>query len=171
MAGTDHRLVEYIYQDQWIPFHVCAFRLLNVHTTVRIPAAAAGIRELLQAAFCVKIPYQKGFDSICGKSAEGETLTGKNILAEGMVETKIQYVSTRENCRIEAAFFELPFLTDLVIPAKTTGLSGYRLTGYVQQAFTRAMSERQVYLDCVLYVAAEPGRSVQVMQNRQEGRV
>lgn len=113
--------IEYIGINTDIPDNINIFRIFNLCDTIENRAENINIEEIIQVVTRISILEYNLMDTAEGSSIDGQKLTGKKLIVEGVCESKIQYLARNKNERkLETLRCNMPFCEYIVVPSRCT---------------------------------------------------
>ncbi|MBM7625130.1 DUF3794 domain-containing protein [Sporohalobacter salinus] len=131
---------------------------LSIPETLTIPEQKPDIEQVNKVAIKVEIISQRVVRTpvSCGCSIDGNNLTGRKLIIEGVLNQKVFYVADVDEQSVHAAHFKVPFSTFIVIPCDTTKYSKFRIDPYVEDVFVRLEDKRTLFKNVALFLHATP---------------
>ena len=90
-----------------------------------------------------------------GLNSEGDSLTGKKLIIEGILKQKVVYVAECVQQSIHAAHFRKAFSVYLVVPADAQNKEQFKVKILVEDIFINQLSQRSVFKNITLFIVAE----------------
>lgn len=157
MANIINNLVEYAGLADFLPSlpSLCSFKQLTVTGTACIPQAKPDMEQIIKVIAEIVITNTRVIRTPIGKSLEGQILTGKKLIIEGLVREKLEYVAALPEQAVHAAHFELPFSTFIVLPADFVMGTPIAVASYIEDIYVKQVSSREVFKNISLLLVAE----------------
>ena len=147
MQSIVKNLIEYVgivdYAD--LPTSMDSFKQLTVQENLTIPDAKPDIEQIIRVMVEAKITSTKIIETPIGKSLEGQILTGRKIIIEGILNQKIEYVADEPTQAVHAAHFKVPFSTFIVLPEDFEDGTFVTIIPYIEDIFGEEMDERNIF--------------------------
>lgn len=156
MKSVTRDLIEYSYDNMCLPLESHTFKQINVDTVESILDCKPDIEQILKVSSKIKVTYFKSIKTPIGKSLEGNVLTGRKLLVEGIIEQKVQYVACEKEQSIHFVNFSSPFFTYVVIPNTIPCCNdNFVVTAFFEDVTAKADGCRQIYINNTILIAIE----------------
>ncbi|MGL4798626.1 MAG: SPOCS domain-containing protein [Cellulosilyticaceae bacterium] len=155
MSSITRDLIEYSYDNACYPLESYAFKQINVDTVGAIPDCKPAIEQVLKVSASVKVLYHKIIKTPKGKSIEGNVLTGKKVIVEGVIEQKVQYVACEEVQSVHVVSFSTPFISYVVLPDNINCCGGIVVSAFIEDMIAKPDTCRQFYMNNTILIVVE----------------
>jgi len=126
-------------------FNPVNFKQLCIQGTLTIPAAKPEVEQIVCVAAEVLIKRTRVINTPVGTSIEGQKLTGKKLVVEGVISQKIEYVADEPMQSLHAANFNMPFSGFIVLPAAFHAGTPVQVTGYIEDLFVELLNKHTIF--------------------------
>lgn len=162
MASIVSNLIEYAGLVDCLPDlpEVAAFKQFSVMETVCLPHAKPDIEQIVKVMAEVVITNTHVIRTPVATSEEGQILTGRKLIVEGIVRQKVEYVADCPEQAVHAAHFDVPFSTFIVLPPldDENGMcthNHFTVTPYIEDIFAQQVSKRCIFKNITILLVAE----------------
>lgn len=147
MSSIVNNLIEYVglVDLNDLPTEMESFKQLTVQENLTIPAAKPDIEQIIRVMAEASITSTKIIETPIGKSIEGQILTGRKIIIEGMLNQKIEYVADEPTQSVHAAHFKIPFSTFIVLPENFDVGTVVTIVPYIEDIFAKQLDKRNIF--------------------------
>lgn len=133
---------------------ISAFKQLSKEEYLKIPCQKPDIEEILSTLVEVEIVNTKIIDTPIMTSLEGQNLTGKKLIIEGILDQKIEYVALLPEQSVHSAHFRVPFSTFIVLPPDFIE-ENLAVEGVIEDVFTEKIDCRTIFKNVTFLVKAQ----------------
>ncbi|MCY6369536.1 DUF3794 domain-containing protein [Clostridium ganghwense] len=156
MASIVKNLIEYvgIVDPEQLPEQMTSFKQLTVQENLTIPSAKPDIEQIVRVMAEAVITSTKIIETPIGKSKEGQILTGRKIIIEGMLNQKIEYVADEPTQSVHAAHFKVPFSTFIVLPEDFEDGTVVTIIPYIEDIYVKQVTKRDIFKNVTLLLDA-----------------
>ena len=155
MASKVFGLMEVSGLADTLPTCPVNFKQLSVQEVLTIPEAKPDVEQIVCVAAEVIIKSTSVIKTPAGISAEGQKLTGKKLIVEGVISQKVEYVADEPTQSVHAAHFNMPFSAFIVLPAKFVTGTPLIVTGYIEDIFVELLSKRTIFKNVTILLDAQ----------------
>lgn len=160
MASIVNNLIEYVgiadpaqFDSNSFPA-IASFKQLTVQENLTIPAAKPDIEQIIRVMAETTITSTKIIKTPTGTSKEGQKLTGRKIIIEGMLHQKIEYVADEPTQSVHAAHFKIPFSTFIVLPKNFDDGTVITIIPYIEDIYAQQLDKRNIFKNVTLLLQA-----------------
>ncbi|WP_461204780.1 DUF3794 domain-containing protein [Clostridium sp. DL1XJH146] len=156
MASIVKHLIEYvgIVEYSQLPLDMTAFKQLTVEENLVIPSAKPDIEQIVRVMAEAIITSTKIIKTPRGTALEGQILTGRKIIIEGILNQKIEYVADEATQPVHAAHFKVPFSTFIVLPEDFEDGTVVTIIPYIEDIFVKQTDKRNIFKNVTLLLHA-----------------
>lgn len=156
MASIVKNLIEYvgIVDSDQLPDQMTSFKQLTVQENLTIPSAKPDIEQIVRVMAEAVITSTKIIKTPTGTSIEGQILTGRKIIIEGMLNQKIEYVADEPTQSVHAAHFKVPFSTFIVLPEDFEDGTVVTIIPYIEDIYAKQVNKRDIFKNVTLLLDA-----------------
>lgn len=156
MASIVKNLIEYvgIVDSDQLPEQMTSFKQLTVQENLTIPSAKPDIEQIIRVMAEAVITSTKIIKTPTGTSKEGQILTGRKIIIEGVLNQKIEYVADEPTQSVHAAHFKVPFSTFIVLPEDFEDGTVVTIIPYIEDIYAKQVSKRDIFKNVTLLLDA-----------------
>lgn len=156
MASIVKNLIEYagIADISQLPDEMLAFKQLTVQEHLTLPTAKPDIEQLVRVMAEISITSTKIIETPKGKSKEGQILTGRKIIIEGMIHQKIEYVADEPTQSVHGAHFNVPFSTFIVLPEDFEDGTVVTIIPYIEDIHAQQIGKRKIFKNVTFLLQA-----------------
>ena len=113
--------IEYIGINTDLPDNINMFRIFNLCDSMDNRVVNVIVEEIIQVVTRIRILEYSFMDTTEGVSVDGQRLTGKKLIVEGICENKIQYMAIdKGDQKLETLRYNIPFCEYIVVPSRCT---------------------------------------------------
>lgn len=155
MTSKVKTLIEYVGISEYLPNNPNIFKQLNIEETLCLPQNKPDIEQIIKIISEIIIKSTKVIRTPRGKSLEGQTLSGFEIIVEGELKQKIQYVANEPTQTVHAAHFNLPFSTYIVLPENFILGTPVTVKGYIEDIYAKQIGKRCIFKNTTILLTAD----------------
>jgi hypothetical protein len=154
MASRVFGLIEVSGLADELPVNPVNFKQLSVQETLYIPAAKPDVEQIVSVSAEVVIKCTNVITTPVGTSEEGQILTGKKLIIEGIISQKVEYVADEPTQSVHAAHFNMPFSAFIVLPATFQKGTPVEVKGYIEDIFIELLDKRTIFKNVTILLDA-----------------
>lgn len=147
--------VEYIGIDKYIPNDIRAFKSLDIGEICEINALSPDVYKALKVKVDSRIIDYRVIDTISGTAVDGQKLTGKKVILNGIVTFRIEYTSTDEEDSIYVIYGKKEFNAVVALSTNTSRNCRLIPSVFIEDIYIRKINKRNVFFYCLLLVMIE----------------
>lgn len=153
MANKVYGFLEVSGLADIFPVNPVNFKQLCIQETSTIPSVKPDIEQIVCFTADVAIKGTRVIDTPVGTSVEGQILTGKKLVVDGLILQKVEYISEEPAQSVHAAHFNIPFSTFIVLPAQYS-VTPAKVTGYIEDIFVQSLDKRNILINVTILLDA-----------------
>ena len=155
MNYNTRKLIEYYGICKCESNNIKNFTQVNKEYILKIPLCNPDIDEITKVWVKVCEDDVELIKTPCGKSVEGQILTGNKLLVCGRINLKIQYISCSSQQSIHTAIEEIPFCGTIVLPKGFNKYAYKKVTICVEDIFSQKLDSRNIYNNITMIFIAD----------------
>ncbi|HEX9061476.1 MAG TPA: DUF3794 domain-containing protein [Clostridia bacterium] len=154
MASRVFGLIEVSGLADAFPVNPVNFKQLSVQETLTIPKVKPDVEQIVSVTAEVKIKCKNVINTPEGTSIEGQILTGKKLVVEGVISQKVEYVAAEPTQPVHAVHFDIPFSSYIVLPSTFQPCTPVEVTGYIEDIFVQLLNKRTIFKNVAILLDA-----------------
>lgn len=154
MASRVYDLIEVSGLADELPINPVNFKQFSVQETLSIPEVKPDVEQIVSVIAKVVIKSTNVIDTPVGTSREGQILTGKKLVVEGVIVQKVEYVADIPTQKVHAAHFNMPFSTFIVLPSSFELGTPIEVTGYIEDIYIQLLDKRKIFKNVTILLDA-----------------
>lgn len=155
MESVTRKLIEYNGISKCNSYNIKNFTQVNKEYIFEIPSCNKDIYQVTKVWVNVCKDNIEIVKTPCGKSIEGQCLTGNKLLVCGTIKLKIEYIGCSTNQNIHTAYTEIPFSAGIVLPCNFNKNSYVKVSVCVEDIFTEKIDCRNIYNNITMTIIAD----------------
>lgn len=155
METVTRKLIEYNGISKCNSSNINNFTQINKDFVFNIPDCNKDIYQITKVWVKACKDDMQVVKTPCGKSVEGQTLTGNKLLVCGTIKFKIEYIGCSTQQNIHTAYTEVPFSASVVLPYHFKQNSYINVNVCVEDILTEIMDCRNIYNNITMTVIAD----------------
>lgn len=151
MASIIKNMIEYAGlvdnpQALWSKY----FKQLNLQENQVLPPSKPSIRQIIRIVSDVEIKNKRIIITPKGHSIEGQILTGKKLIVDGLINEEIEYMADEPAQSVHIVHFKQHFSTSIIVP-DTSVVQAISVLGYIEDMFAEVIEDkRSIYISVSL---------------------
>lgn len=154
MASKVFGLIEVSGLADTLPDNPVNFKQLSIQETLSIPTAKPDVEQIVSVVAEINIKNTSVINTPTGTSTEGQKLTGKKLIVEGVISQKVEYVADEPTQSVHAAHFSVPFSTFIVLPETFELGTMVEVIGYIEDIFVQLLDKRTIFKNVTILLDA-----------------
>jgi hypothetical protein len=150
-------LIEYYGIEDNLPdlLDNCKFSDIIINNDLSLPDGRMEIKKIVRVSAAISIVGSRIEKNKMAVSIEGQVLTGKRLLVEGLVYLKIEYIDNSGYDTIQVECFSIPFANYIAMPAGFVIGTPIDVKAYIQDILVKCIEKRKVYSSINLVLVAK----------------
>lgn len=154
MSNIFNNLIEYAGISSYIPKNIRCSKEITLNTTVKLKSSTRNFSEIIKVSVFTEVIYYKVIKTPIGSSLEGQNLTGKKIIIDGLLNLRIDYLSKDSN-KVYCMNYKENFCSTLILNNKFTNKSIFIPTFFVENINAQLVNDNEVFVITSLLSAVE----------------
>lgn len=150
-------LVQYSGVEKKLPDLMCVkgFKEINLEHYLELPERSMDIRQIISVTAKAEASCTRMKETMSAASFEGQILTGRNLIVEGEIQLKLQYVEGKPSSQAQGISLRRPFCSYVVIDKDIPSGIPIAVKAYIQDIYAKIVDSRNIYFNVNMMLVAE----------------
>jgi hypothetical protein len=131
------------------------FKHFSLSQKLHLPENKPDIGRIVNAAVQINIICTKTINAPCIPYEEGLKSTVKNMIVQGELEQRLEYIGDTKDCEVHGACLNIPFISRIMLPEHYTLDTQVMVEGYIEDISLELLDKRNIFESITILLTAE----------------